>query len=51
VVDGYADMFRNEVLGLPPSKDVDFTIDLILGVGPMSMALYRIAPTELVYQT
>ena len=47
VVEEYADVFPNEIPELPPSRDVDFTIDLILGVGPVSMAPYRMAPTEL----
>ena len=47
VVEEYADVFPNEILELPPSKDVDFTIDLIPGVGPVSMASYRMAPAKL----
>ena len=47
VVDEYVDVFPDEVLGLPPSKDVDFTIDLVLGAGPVSMAPCRMALTEL----
>ena len=47
VVDEYADVFLDEVLGLPPSRDVDFTIDLIFGAEPVSMAPYRMAPAEL----
>jgi len=45
VVGEYADVFPDEVLGLPPSRDVDFTIDLV--PGPVSMAPYRMAPAEL----
>ena len=48
VVDEYVDVFPYEIPELPPSKDVDFTIDLIPGAGPVSMAPYRMAPTELV---
>jgi len=47
MVDEYADVFPDEILELPSSRDVDFTIDLILGAGPVSMAPYRMAPTEL----
>ena len=47
VVNEYADVFPNEVLGLPPSQDVDFTIDLIPGAGPVSMNPYRMAPVKL----
>ena len=45
VVGEYADVFPDEVLGLPPSRDVDFTIDLV--PRPVSMAPYRMAPAEL----
>jgi len=34
-------------LELPPSRDVDFTIDLIPRGGPISMAPYRMALAEL----
>ena len=47
VVEEYADVFPDEIPELPPSKDVDFTIDLIPGAGLVSMAPYRMAPTEL----
>ena len=47
VVDEYADVFPDEILELPPSRDVDFSIDLIPGVGLVSMAPYRVAPAEL----
>ena len=48
VVEEYADVFPNEIPELPPSRDVDFSIDLIPRAGPVSMAPYRMAPTELV---
>jgi len=47
VVDEYADVFPDEILELPPSRDVDFTIDLIPGAGLVSMAPYKMAPVEL----
>jgi len=47
VVDEYADVFLDEIPELPPSRDVDFTIDLIPRAGPISMAPYRMAPIEL----
>ena len=47
VVAEFADVFLDEVLGLPPSRDVDFTIDLIPRAGPVSVAPYRMAPAEL----
>jgi len=48
VVDEYADVFPDERLELPPSRDIDFSIDLILGAGPVSATPYRMAPTELI---
>ena len=47
VTEEYADVFPYEIPELPPRRDVDFTIDPILGAGPMSMAPYRMAPVEL----
>jgi len=47
VVGEYVDVFPDEVPGLPPSRDVDFAIDLVPGAGPVSMAPYRMAPAEL----
>jgi len=47
VVDEYTDVFPDEIPELPPSKDVDFSIDLIPGAGPVSMAPYKMAPAEL----
>jgi len=47
IVDEYADVFPDEIPELPPSRDVDFSIDLIPGVGPVSMAPYKMAPAEL----
>ncbi|XP_027941142.1 uncharacterized protein LOC114194939 [Vigna unguiculata] len=47
VVDEYTDFFPDEIPKLSPSRDVDFTIDLIPRAGPISMAPYRMAPAEL----
>ena len=47
MVNEYPDVFPDEVPGLPPSRDVDFSIDLIPGAGQVSMAPYRMAPAEL----
>jgi len=47
VVDEYSNVFPDEVPGLLPSRDVDFAIDLVPGASPVSMAPYRMAPTEL----
>jgi len=47
VVEEYANVFPDEIPKLPPSRDVDFTIDLIPRAGPVSMAPYRMAPAEM----
>jgi len=43
VVHEFEDMFPDEVLRLPPRREVEFSIDLVQGIGPVSMA-----PAELV---
>ena len=41
-------MFPEEVPGFPPSREVEFSIDLVPRTGPVSMAPYRMALAELV---
>ncbi|XP_027915037.1 uncharacterized protein LOC114174396 [Vigna unguiculata] len=48
VVHEFKDVFPEEVPGLPPNREVEFSIDLVPGTGPVSMAPYRMAPAELV---
>jgi len=48
VVQDFGDVFPEEVSGLPPSREVEFSKDLVPGIGPVSMAPYRMAPAELV---
>ncbi|RVW98888.1 Transposon Ty3-G Gag-Pol polyprotein [Vitis vinifera] len=38
---------KEDLPGLPPEREVEFTIDLVPGTGPMSKAPYRMAPVEL----
>ncbi|BAT95505.1 hypothetical protein VIGAN_08224900, partial [Vigna angularis var. angularis] len=47
VVEDFADVFPDEILDLPPRREVEFSIDLIPGAGPISVAPYRMAPAEL----
>jgi len=46
VVRKFEDVFPKEVPGLPPRREVEFYIDLVLGAGPVSIAPYRMAPTK-----
>ena len=39
--------FPDDIAGLPPEREVEFTIDLIPGTEPISIPPYRMAPTEL----
>nr|KYP41898.1 Retrotransposable element Tf2 [Cajanus cajan] len=48
VVREYAEVFPDEVPGLPPVREMEFSIDLVPGAGPVSVAPYRMAPAELV---
>ncbi|XP_047182827.1 uncharacterized protein LOC124849030 [Vigna umbellata] len=47
VVDDFPDVFSDEVPGLPPPREVEFTIDLVSTAGPISIAPYRMSPAEL----
>jgi hypothetical protein len=37
-----------EVIGLPPNRDIDFSIELVPGAVPMSRAPYRMSTPNLV---
>jgi hypothetical protein len=41
------DVFPNDLLGLPPDRDVEFTIELKSGIAPISRRPHRMAPKEL----
>jgi hypothetical protein len=47
VVCEYADVFPDELPGMPPDRDIEFTIELQLGTTPISKRPYRMPPTEL----
>ena len=44
----FQDVFPNEIPGFPPKRNLDFTIDLMLGLTPVSQAPYRMSIPELV---
>ena len=48
VVHKFEDVFPDEVSGFPLNREVEFSIDLVPGIGPVSMAPYRMALAELV---
>ncbi|KAJ8758614.1 hypothetical protein K2173_000335 [Erythroxylum novogranatense] len=47
VVNEFPDVFPEELPGLPPEREVELSIEVMLGTAPISRAPYRMAPTEL----
>ncbi|XP_071922618.1 uncharacterized protein [Coffea arabica] len=46
VVKEYPDVFPDELVVLPPKREIEFKIDLLLGTSPISKIPYRMAPAE-----
>jgi len=47
VVNEFKDVFPKEVYKLPPKREVEFSIDIVSGAGPISMAPYRMPYAKL----
>ncbi|GJS20756.1 hypothetical protein Tco_0449388 [Tanacetum coccineum] len=47
VVREFPGVFPEDLSGLPPSREVEFCIDLIPGAMPVAKSPYRLAPTEM----
>jgi hypothetical protein len=47
VVREYPDVFHEELLGMPPDRDLEFIIDLIPKTTPVTKRPYRMAANEL----
>nr|GEZ91128.1 hypothetical protein [Tanacetum cinerariifolium] len=47
VVCEFPDVFPEDLSGLPPSREIEFCIDLIHGAMPVAKSPYRLAPTEM----
>ncbi|XP_009791491.2 uncharacterized protein [Nicotiana sylvestris] len=47
VVREFANVFPEDLLGLPPMREIEFSIDLVLGTQLISSPPYRMAPAEL----
>nr|GEU74178.1 hypothetical protein [Tanacetum cinerariifolium] len=47
IVREFSEVFPEDLLGLPPDRQVEFQIDLVLGAAPVARAPYRLAPTEM----
>nr|KYP61701.1 Retrovirus-related Pol polyprotein from transposon 17.6 [Cajanus cajan] len=44
----FPEVFPKDVSSLPPEREIEFSIDLVPGTPPISIAPYRMSPTELV---
>ena len=47
IVREFQNVFPDDIAGLPPEREVKFTIDLIPGTEPISIPPYKMAPAEL----
>ncbi|KAL0427770.1 UNVERIFIED_CONTAM: hypothetical protein Slati_2951800 [Sesamum latifolium] len=47
VVRDFPEVFSDDLPGLPPHREVDFTIETLPGIALISIAPYRMAPVEL----
>ncbi|XP_073224802.1 uncharacterized protein [Cicer arietinum] len=47
IVCEFPEVFPQDVTSLPPEREIEFSIDLVPGTGPISMAPYRMSPLEL----
>ncbi|GKF74609.1 hypothetical protein Tco_0220941 [Tanacetum coccineum] len=47
IVQDFPKVFSKDFLGLPPTRQVEFQIDLIPGVAPVARAPYRLALSEM----
>jgi len=47
VVNEYIDVFPDELPGMPPDRDIEFSIDLVPGISPIAKRPYMMAASEL----
>nr|XP_025638506.1 uncharacterized protein LOC112733681 [Arachis hypogaea] len=48
VVCEFSEVFSDDIEEFPPSREVEFAIELVPGTGPISIAPYRMSPLEMV---
>ena len=46
IVRVFLDVLTADLTGMPPDRDIDFSIDLEPGTRPISIPPYRMAPAE-----
>ncbi|GKF49005.1 hypothetical protein Tco_0142256, partial [Tanacetum coccineum] len=47
VVKDFPEVFPDDLSGLPPSREIEFHIELVLGEMPVAKSPYRLAPSEM----
>ena len=47
MVKDFPDIFPEELSGMPPDRDIEFLIELLLGTGPISKRPYRMPAKDL----
>ncbi|GJY28174.1 putative reverse transcriptase domain-containing protein [Tanacetum coccineum] len=47
IVRGFPEVFPEDLPGIPPTRQVEFQIDLVPGVAPIARAPYRLVPSEM----
>ncbi|GKA95486.1 hypothetical protein Tco_0817524 [Tanacetum coccineum] len=47
IVKDFPEVFLEDMQGIPPTRQVEFQIDLVPGVAPVARAPYRLAPSEM----
>ena len=47
VLQEFKDVFLNEIPGLPPKRDIDFTIELVSGATPVSNPPYMMSTLDI----
>ncbi|GJR93416.1 putative reverse transcriptase domain-containing protein [Tanacetum coccineum] len=47
IVQDFPDVFPEDLPGLPPTRQVEFQIDLVPGAAPVARAPYRLTPSEM----
>ncbi|XP_061345967.1 uncharacterized protein LOC133291677 [Gastrolobium bilobum] len=46
MINEFADVFHDEIPEFPPEREIEFSIYLLPGVGPISLAPYQMSPVE-----
>ncbi|GJX47236.1 putative reverse transcriptase domain-containing protein [Tanacetum coccineum] len=47
IIQDFPEVFPEDLPGIPPTQQVEFQIDLVLGAAPVARAPYRLAPSEM----